>query len=579
VTWWQPAEPSAEERARIEGRLRQLRNGEPIRSSFEVKQVHAAARRELAGLLVLPSGSSERLIEERITATPRATLASMERERRLQEEYDLTRLRERSSTVRRGLVDQCVESFRAQTDANPKLRGVLTNIYSPGRTAYPDAYIFGTLHVTRRVRNPEREREQALAQRDRDLRRTEGVGIAEPGGARVQAPAFVEVPDVESVLLLRLDWEASELSNEERPQERSALERALARVGAVLEVVLDVATLIDGIFIVRYGAVRVVRWVARAGGAARRIAVGEVRAELAAGRAIAAESRAVSGRALAERLPATREAPLAAEEARAAAAAPGTAARAVARAAEARDVAALTERLATLAPRVSQDIRRRVVRYVLRYSKISRDDETLRALSKIFARVGREQGFRVQIRAGAGELAVIEQLNENRAVQRIQAIAETRRERTADFAITLANGEVRAIQVEVRTVTRARAVDRTRPRGIELPPGQRGAPSRAPSGAPYSDRPILNAFRSKLRRGQISEQGVIAVHLTYAPVGGAELISARTLDAINLAASTRPEALELWLSVPTKTGRVLWRIDRKLGSLGLVERWPAPSPP
>ena len=74
----------------------------------------------------------------------------------------------------------------------------------------------------------------------------------------------------------------------------------------------------------------------------------------------------------------------------------------------------------------------------------------------------------------------------------------------------------------------------------------------------------------------MSGNGVIAVHLTFAPAEGIEILSAKVVDAINVAASSRPEILELWLSVPTKAGRRLWRIDRHPSSLGLVERWPTP---
>jgi hypothetical protein len=572
VTWWRPAEPSAAELSAIQAGLRRLRPGAPIRSSFEVKQLLANARRELSGLLDVPGGASERLIEERITAPGRAVRAGVRAEQLLREEYDLTRSRERSAAVRRVLVDQFVASFRAQIDANPKLRGVLRNVYSPQRSAYPDAYIFGTLDVVHRVRSPERERDRQLYARDRDLRRTEGLGIAEPR----RAPEYIEVPAVESVLLLRLDWEASELSNQERPQEQSALERALAKVGAVLEVVLDVALLIDGVFLVRYGAARAVRWLARAGPAARRAAVAELETELAAGRAVAAESRGLTATATGERLAATREIPAArGAEASGGGFWAGPQARAAARAAaEARESEALAARLSAAAPNVPAEIRRRVVRYVRESPKIATDDDTLRALANIFQRTGREQGYRMQIRAASGELAVLEQLKQSPAVQRIQAIAAGRRARTPDFAITLANGEVEVVQLEVRTVTRARRVDRTRPRGIEVPAAERGAAGRAPSGAPYSDRPILDAFRAKLRRGQVSGRGVIAVHLAYAPVDGTEIISATILDAIDVAVSTRPEILELWLSVPTRAGRMLRRIDRNPGSLGIVERWP-----
>ena len=121
----------------------------------------------------------------------------------------------------------------------------------------------------------------------------------------------------------------------------------------------------------------------------------------------------------------------------------------------------------------------RAAEYVSKSPKIATDDDTLRALANIFERTGREQGARVQIRAASGELAVLEQLNSKAAVRRVQAIAAGRHARTPDFAVTLANGDVRVVQLEVRTVTRARKVDPTRPRGIELPPELRGAPARA----------------------------------------------------------------------------------------------------
>ena len=282
MTWWHPAEPSRTELSAIEASLSRLRPGAPIRSSFEVKQLLAVARRDLAGRLILPAGSSEQLLEERITRPGRAITAGIKVEQRLREEYELTRQRERSAAVRRELVDQFVASFRAQIDANPQLRRVLKNVFSPHRAAYPDAYIFGTI-VVRLVPNPALERDRQLYQRDRDLRRTEGLGIAQPRRpGEAEVPAYIEVPAVESYLLLRLDWESSELSNEARPEEQSALERALAKAGAVFEVVLDIALLIDGVFLLRYAAARTLRWVARAGASSARLAaVAELEVEVA----------------------------------------------------------------------------------------------------------------------------------------------------------------------------------------------------------------------------------------------------------------------------------------------------------
>ncbi|MFC7624344.1 hypothetical protein [Microlunatus sp. GCM10028923] len=592
----------------IESQLRALRSDRKVRMSFEVRdeltKVHhfrvgaelRLRRRVTGGREPLSFGM---LLESRPPATSvleQRARQWTERDSVLMREYELTRAREQFIEVRREFVDQVIEALKRGTAVSPELRGRVTLIHSPSRGAFPDAYIFGTVAgLPVKIPNPElqRWREQNIPRvasevrererLQRDRLQSRGMGAL----ARPQPSDHIWVPgEPQSELMLRIDWSASEIAASPRPAELSRLERTLDVIGSISESAFDIASIVDGVLLIRWGSRASVRFLAR-----RAMMRADVETATETASALSALARGTADRGvgtsartrIGESLGGAGDTAAAGRTAgregisqiESAAARRVRALQARVARDEAREVGELVAR--TL-PKASAAVRNGVQKVLVQYPRISRDEGTLRGLSEIFRRTLAERVQRSQLRAAAGELAVLKQLaSSNRAIVRIEVVASRSGTPTADFLLHLSTGEVRTVQAEIRTVTRARARETTRARATELPAAQRGARGAAEPPSRFSETALRDGILDKIAGGQITERGVVIAHMPYAAPEGTTMMSAKNLDILQTKLAKHPEVLEVWLSVPTDItdiGRQLWRIDRNAGDLGIAARLP-----
>jgi hypothetical protein len=170
-------------------------------------------------------------------------------------------------------------------------------------------------------------------------------------------------------------------------------------------------------------------------------------------------------------------------------------------------------------------------------------------LASLIRSTRRQTGSHQRLRADAGELNWLDQIHRSSNVERIQFLRARNESgaRTADMRITLSGG--RLFDTEVTTVTRAGRSNQNRFSRHQI----HIVPTR-----PLSGTALFNKFMAKIRRGQVGDDGVIAVRINGVVQQPPALLSSDQVTRLTREL-TRRGAAELWLRFRDGAQNGAWR--------------------